>query len=214
MLIDLDLQGTTVLIVGGGKIGERKAVKFLEAGAKVIVASKDFTEGVKQLGGEGRLQLVKVDFGMNTPSIDSWISKADFVIAATNDREINAHIAKETKKKKTHTNVVDNPQLGDFTLPVVSRVGKFRIAISTGGKSPAMARFLRRKVEGIISEEDVLMVRLQSYAREFAKVHISNQRLRKRVLYKIMRDSDIRRLLKQNNFQKAKIRAQRYIEDL
>ena len=212
MLIDLDLRGKTVLIVGGGKVGERKAVKFSAAGAKVVVASKGFTERVKQLGDEGKLQLVNVDLEMNPPSIDSWISNADLVIAATNDRKINAHIADETKKKRTHTNVVDNPQLGDFTLPVVSRVGEFHIAISTGGKSPAMARVLRRKVEGIITEEDVLMVRLQSYARELAKVHISNQRLRKRILYTIMRDSGIRRLLKQSNFQEAKIRANHIIK--
>jgi precorrin-2 dehydrogenase/sirohydrochlorin ferrochelatase len=150
---------------------------------------------------------------MNPRSINRWISKADLVIAATNDRQINEQIAKETKKRSIHTNVVDSPQLGDFALPVISRVGGFHIAISTGGKSPAMARFLRRKVEGIISEEDVLMVRLQSYARELAKSHISNQRLRKKVLYKIMRDSGIRRLLRQNNFQEAKIRAKCIIKD-
>jgi precorrin-2 dehydrogenase/sirohydrochlorin ferrochelatase len=212
VLIDLDLRGKTVLVVGGGKVGERKAVKFSAAGAKVVVASREFTEGVKQLGDEGKLQLVNIDLEMNPLGIDSWISNADLVIAATNDREINARIAEETKKKRTHTNVVDNPQLGDFTLPVVSRVGEFHIAISTGGKSPAMARVLRRKVEGIIAEEDVLMVRLQYYARELVKVHISNQLLRKKVLYKIMRDSGTRRFLKQRNFQEAKVRAKRIIK--
>jgi precorrin-2 dehydrogenase/sirohydrochlorin ferrochelatase len=213
MLIDMDLRGKTVLIIGGGRVGGRKARKFLAAGAKVVVASKDFTEAVKRLGEEGKLRLLNVDLEANSPSIETWISNADYVIAATNNQEINAHIAEETRKTLTHTNVVDNPQLGDFTLPVVSRVGEFIIAVSTGGKSPAMAKLLRRKVEGIISEEDVLMVRLQSYARELAKVHVNNQSLRKRVLYNIMRDSRIRCLLEHGNFREAKIHAKRIIKD-
>lgn len=213
MLIDMDLRSKTVLIIGGGKVGGRKARKFLAAGAKVVVVSKDFTEAIKRLGEEGKLRLLNLDLEANSPSIETWISKADYVIAATNNQKINAHIAEETRKTRTHTNVVDNPQLGDFTLPVVSRVGEFDIAVSTSGKSPAMAKLLRKKVEGIISEEDVLMVRLQSYARELAKIHVNNQGLRKRVLYNIMRDSRIRYLLEHGNFQEAKIRAQRIVKD-
>jgi len=213
MLIDMDLRNKTVLIIGGGKVGGRKIRKFLAAGAEVVVASKDFTEAIKRLGEEGKLRLLNVDLEVNSRSIETWISNADYVIVATDDHEINARIAEETRKTRTHTNVVDNPQLGDFTLPVVSRVGEFVIAVSTGGKSPAMAKLLRRKVEGIISEEDVLMIRLQSYARELAKVHLNNQRLRKRVLYDIMRDPRIKSLLEHGNLQEAKIRAKRIIKD-
>ena len=212
MLIDIDLRGKTVLIIGGGRVGERKAAKFLAAGAKVVVASKDFTERVKQLSSDNKLQLVHVDLEVAPQSIGSLVSNADFVIAATNNRELNKRIATEKRKKRTHVNVVDNPHLGDFTLPVISRVGEFHIAISTGGKSPAMANLLRRKVEGIIREEDILMVRLQSYARELAKVHIPNQQSRKRALYTIIEDTRIRRLLKNGNFQEAKNLAKRIIK--
>jgi len=213
MLIDMDLRGKTVLIIGGGKVGGRKARKFLAAGANVVVASKDFTEAIRRLGEESKLRLLNVDLEANSQSIETWIPNADYVIVATNNHEINARIAEKTRKIRTHTNVVDNAQLGDFTLPDVSRVGEFAIAVSTGGKSPAMAKLLRRKVEGIISEEDVLMVRLQSYARDLAKAHVNNQALRKRVLYDIMRDSRIRRLLEHGDFQEAKIRAKRIIKD-
>jgi precorrin-2 dehydrogenase/sirohydrochlorin ferrochelatase len=204
MLIDMNFRGKTVLIIGGGTVGERKAAKFLAAGAKVVVISKDSTQRIKQLAADGKLQLVQVDLEGGPLSIGSWISNADFVISATNNRELNEHIAEETRKERTHVNVVDDPHLGDFTLPVISKVGEIHIAISTGGKSPAMASLLRRKVEGIISEEDVLMVRLQSYARELAKVHIPNQQSRKRVLYTIIEDRRIRSLLRRGNFQEAK----------
>jgi precorrin-2 dehydrogenase/sirohydrochlorin ferrochelatase len=209
MLLDMDLRGKTVLIVGGGKVGGRKARKFLAAGAKVLLASKDSTKAVKRLGEKGKLRLINLNLEIDPSSIETWISKSDYVVAATNNHEINAQIAQKTRRRKTriHTNIVDNPQLGDFTLPVVSKVGEVAIAVSTGGKSPAMARFLRGKIEEAISNEDVLMVRLQSYARELAKTHLNNQNLRKRVLYNIMRDARIRHLLEHGDFQKAKTRA-------
>ena len=209
MLLDMDLSGKTVLIVGGGKVGGRKARKFLAAGANVLLVSRDSIKTVKRLGEKGKLRLINVNLETDLSSIETWISKADYVVAATNNHEINAQIAQKTRRRKTriHTNVVDNPQLGDFTLPVVSKVGDVAIAVSTGGKSPAMARFLRGKIEEVISNEDVLMIKLQSYTRELAKTHVNDQNLRKRVLYTIMRDARIRHLLEHGDFQKAKTRA-------
>lgn len=212
MLIDIDLGGKIVLVVGAGRVGERKAVKFLAAGANVVVASKDFTEVIKQLGTDGKLQLVHVDVEADPVSISHWISKADFVIAATDKRELNEWIAKEAKKKRAHVNIVDNPHLGDFTLPVTSTVGEVHIAISTGGKSPAMANLLRRKVEAVVTDEDILLVRLQCYARELAKLHIANQEFRRKALYTIIEDREIRRLLKRGNFQEAKNLAEQIIK--
>jgi len=212
MLIDMDLRGKTVFIIGGGTVGERKAAKFLAAGAKVLVASKDFTEKLKQLSSDNKLQLMSIDLVAAPKSIGSLASNADFVIAATNQPGLNRRIAEEAKKKGTHVSVVDNPHLGDFTLPVISRIGEFHIAISTGGKSPAMSNLLRRRVEGSIREEDILMVKLQSYARELAKAHIPNQQSRKRALYTIIEDTRIKRLLKNGNFQEAKNLAKRIIK--
>jgi precorrin-2 dehydrogenase/sirohydrochlorin ferrochelatase len=204
MLIDLDVRDKTVLIIGGGKVGERKATKFLAAGAKVIVASRDFTDRIKRLSTDDRLQLVHVDAEADHVSVRHWISKANLVIAATNNQELNKQIAEEAKKKRTHISVVDNYHLGDFVLPVTSRIGEINIAISTGGKSPAIANILQKKVEAIVTEEDILLVRLQSYARELAKRHIANQESRRKALYKIIGDRKIRRLLKRGNFQEAK----------
>lgn len=212
MLIDIDLHGKTALIIGGGRVGERKAAKFMAAGANVVVASKDFTEKLKRLSSDNKLRIVPVDLTEAPESIGSIASNADFIIAATDQPGLNRRIAEETKKNRTHLNVVDNPHLGDFTMPVISRVGGFHIAISTGGKSPAMANLLRRRIEGIICEEDLLMVKLQSYARELAKAYMPNQQSRKKALYTIIADTRIRRLLKNGNFQGAKNLAKRIIK--
>jgi len=212
MLIDIDFRGKNVLIIGGGRVGERKAAKFLAAGANLLVASKGFTERFTRLASENKLQLVPIDLMVAPESIRSLTSNSDFVIAATNQPALNRRIAEEAKKKRTHISVVDNPHLGDFTMPVISRVGEFHIAISTGGKSPAMSSLLRRRIEAIISEEDILMVRLQSNARKLAKAHIRNQQIRKRALCTIMEDTRIRRLLKDGNFQEAENCAKRIIK--
>ena len=212
MLIDISLRGKTVLIIGGGIVGERKAAKFLAAGAKVVVASKDFTKRFKQLSSDNKPQLLHVDLERTPQSIGKLVSKADFVIAATNNQELNKRIAEEAKKNRTHVNVVDSPHVGDFTMPVISSVGEFNIAISTSGKSPAMSNLVRKRVEGVIREEDIMMVRLQSYARELAKTHIQDQQVRKKALYTIIEDTRIRRLLKNGNYQEAKNLAKRIIK--
>jgi precorrin-2 dehydrogenase/sirohydrochlorin ferrochelatase len=185
----------------------------LAAGAKVIVASKDFTAKFKHLSAGNKLQLVPVDLEVAPEEIGSLTSNADFVIAATNQSGLNKRIAEEAMKKKIHVNVVDDPDLGDFTMPVISRVGDFHIAISTGGKSPAMSSFLRKRIEGIIGEEDLLMVRLQAYARKLAKAHIRNQQSRKKLLSKIIEDRTIRRLLKKGKFREAKVLVKRTIKN-
>jgi len=202
MLIDMDLRGKTVLIVGGGKIGERKAAKFLTAHANVLVASKEFTTRLKQL--VDKIQLVTVDLEVTPQVIRKLVSRADFVIAATNQSALNRRIAEEARKKRTHVSVADNPQLGDFTMPVLSSVGAFQIAVSTSGKSPAMSRVLRKRIEEMISEEDILMLRLQSYARRLAKARIADQRSRKKALDEIREDRRIKRSLKKGNIQEAK----------
>jgi len=204
MLIDISLRGKTVVIIGGGRVGERKAAKFLAAGANVAVASKDFTNRLKRMSVEGKLQLIPTYLDGGLEQIGNLTSKADFVIAASNEPELNRRISHEAKKRRIHVNVVDNPQLGDFTMPDTSKIGEFRIAISTDGKSPAMSSFLCRRIVGLIRDEDIQMVRLQSFARKLAKACIPNQQSRKRAVGVIMEDKRIRRLLKKGDLQQAK----------
>jgi siroheme synthase-like protein len=208
----LNFQGKTVLIIGGGIVGERKAAKLLTAGAKVVVVSKDFTERLRRLSLANKLQLTTADLEMTPEGIRSLASNADFVIAATNQSGLNRRIAEEARQQRKPVNVVDSPHLGDFTMPDISRVGAFHIAISTRGKSPAMASLLRKRIEETISEEDIMMVRLQAYARKLAKARIANQRSRRKTLRMIIEDSRVRRLLKERNFPKAKNLAKRIIE--
>jgi precorrin-2 dehydrogenase/sirohydrochlorin ferrochelatase len=212
MLIDIDIRGKTVLIFGGGRVGERKAVKFVAAGARVVVASREFTERLEKMDSIQKLRLVRVDLEASPEQVRNLVSNADLVIAATNQSALNRHIAEEAKRDRIRVSVVDNPQLGDFSMPVISDFGEFHIAVSTGGKSPAMSSLLRKRIEGIISIEDIMMVRLQAYARKLAKAQIHNQLSRKRTLHRIAEDRSVRRLLRIGDLQGAKNRAKHIIE--
>lgn len=212
MLIDLKLDGKTVLIFGGGNIGEKKARKFSQTNSRVIVVSKDFSEGLKQLGQLEKVKLVEAKTDVDSPSTSSLISKSDLVIAATNNQKLNENIVKEARKRRILVCAVDMPTISDFYLPAIAQVGKIRIAISTGGKSPAMARILRKRVEELITNEDILQVSLQQYARKLARSHIPDTEIRRNVLYQIIQDRNVKRLLKEGNLEEAKVLAKQIIE--
>ena len=208
MLLNLKLDNKTVLIIGGGKVSEEKAKKFLEAGSKVIVVSKSFTSGLESLREKVKLLESEV-----TPTIDQFIPESDLIIAATDDRKLNRMIVEESKKKKILACAVDDQSIGDFSVPAILRKGSIEIAISTGGKSPAMAKILREKVDKIITEEDILHVELQDYARKIAKAKIQDLESRKEILYQIIHDRDIRSLLLAGKLNEAKIIAEQIIEE-
>lgn len=212
MLIDFKLTGKTVLIFGGGKTGEKKAKKFSQANSTVIVVSKDFTDGLKRLSQQGKLKLVEAKLEIDSPSTASLISKSDLVIAATNDLTLNENFVNEARKRGILVCAVDMPSINDFNIPAIAHIGEIRIAISTGGKSPAMARILRKRVEEIITKEDVLQVELQHYARNLVKSHIPDEKARRDVLYKIIQNSSIKQLLKEGNLKEAEALAKQIVE--
>jgi siroheme synthase-like protein len=81
------------------------------------------------------------------------LEKAFIVVAATDDRRINRRIAEDAKKARALVNVVDDPEPSDFIVPAVVRRGNFTLAISTGGRSPALSRKLRERLETMFGAE-------------------------------------------------------------
>jgi len=203
MLIDIILEGQHVLVIGGGKIGERKVLQFLDAGAKVTVVSQEFTLNLINLGLEKRIKLIKKII-KNDGLLSESKFRSDIIIVALNNKDFNNKIVEEAKTLGVLTCVVDNPSISDFAMPAIAKVGDFRIAVSTKGKSPAMAGIIRRRVEKMITINDVRQVELQNYARELAKKYIISTSERKRVLLGIINNSKIRILLDNNKINEAR----------
>ena len=133
-------------------------------------------------------------------------------MAATDDRDLNRKIIQKAKKMKCFVYASDDPEVSDFAHPSVINIeDTIQIAISTGGRSPAMARKLTLEAEKIfkkiIKKEDIYQIKLQQIARDAAKKMIPTQLERKKFLYSVLNDKAIKQLIKDNKLKKAQQRA-------
>jgi precorrin-2 dehydrogenase/sirohydrochlorin ferrochelatase len=203
LILDLNFKDKYIVIVGGGAEGYRKTLSFLDAGSKILVVSQSFSEGINDLHQAKKIDLLKAEIKDGEDFINSLNPKPYLLLAVTNDHNLNLQLAKYAKSAGCMIYVTDNPSMSDFIVPAVSMIGDVKIAVSTCGKSPAMARVLRRRIEGVITQEDLFQIQLQNYSRKLLKQRIPNQKFRKKILCKILDDNQVKRLLKAGEFDKA-----------
>ncbi len=166
----LNLKDKLCIVVGGGKVAERKVENLLTAQAKVKVISPEVTLKLKKLVEEGKIEWEKRIYKKGD------LNSAWLVIAATNNPEIQKEIFKEAEEKRIFCNVVDVPELCSFIVPSTIRRGLLTIAISTSGVSPAVARRLRETLEQIIGEEYTLYLKLMKDLRkQILNLNISSE---------------------------------------
>jgi precorrin-2 dehydrogenase/sirohydrochlorin ferrochelatase len=212
LLVDLNFNGKYVVVVGGGSESYRKTQSFVEAGSKILVVSKTFSPGIKKLHAMGKLELSQAEVKDAEDFVKSLKPKPDLLVAVTNDHRLNAQLIKHAKSAGCMVYSVDDPSASDFILPALAKVGEVRIAISTTGKSPAMARVLRQRIEKIITEEDLLQIKLQNRLRANLKKRISDQKVRRQILYKTLKNDEVKRLLKEGKFDGALEMAMKILE--
>ncbi|MAH21459.1 MAG: hypothetical protein CMO12_01445 [Thaumarchaeota archaeon] len=209
MLIDLNIEGKTVAIFGGGEEAEFKTVKFLDAGAQVVVISKEFTKALQKLGRSEAIDLVGADTNQYKELLRVY--RSSVVIVSTGDSVLDSKISAEARSLRQLVCVVDTPHLCDFNMPAIAKIGDIRVAISSGGVSPAMSSLLRKRIERTIKPEDILQVKLQRQVRFMMKKFIESPSLRKKMVYRILGDGEIRTLLRQNQYARAEARAEEMI---
>jgi precorrin-2 dehydrogenase/sirohydrochlorin ferrochelatase len=159
----LDLRGRRCLVVGGGPVGERKARALLECGAGVVVVSPAVTPELSALAAEGRIELRLRAFRRSDPR------GCTLAVAATGDPFVNRTVAAISRRRRMLVNVVDEPEHCDFIQPSLLRRGELQIAVSTGGQSPALAREIRRRLEGLFGPEYAQLVRRVGVERRAAR---------------------------------------------
>lgn len=120
MLIDLKLDGKTVIVVGGGAEAYRKLQSVVDSGAKIWVISRDFSAEVQKLGEEKRVALLKTGIKDAQAFVDSLNPKPYILLAVTNDIALNLGLVKAAKYYGCMVYLVDNPALSDFILPAVA----------------------------------------------------------------------------------------------
>ena len=212
MLIDLKLEGKTIIVVGGGKEAYRKTQSFVDSGAKIWVISKSFTSDMQKLSEEKKVALLKTEIQDAKAFVTSLNPKPDMLLAVTDDSKLNLELVKAAKVCGSMVYAVDNPTQSDFILPAVAKVGDVKVAVSTSGKSPAMARVLRQRIEKMITPEDLLEIELQCHVRGILKERVSDSKARSKVLYEILNNDNIKQTLKQGKIQEAQELAMKLIE--
>lgn len=143
----LDLHGRSCLVVGGGKVAERKVDSLLRAGAFVTLIAPQITGEMSNTISGQHVTLHVRDFA------DSDVGGQFLIIAATNDARVNAHVAALADAHNIPVNVVDDQSLCSFIVPSVVDRSPVIVAVSTGGASPVLARQLRMRLETMISSQ-------------------------------------------------------------
>ena len=141
----LDLRGRRCLVAGGGSIGERKVRALLDCGARVTVVSPVVTAGLARLAKERRIVHRPRPFEARD------VRGVSLAIAATGVATVDSAVGAAARRRHVLVNVVDRPSACDFIFPSVLRRGGLQIAVSTGGRSPALAREIRKELEPLFS---------------------------------------------------------------
>lgn len=166
----IDISGRKILIVGGGNVALRKAEKLLSFGADIAAVSPAFCGGFAALDG---VMLYCRRFS------DCDIDGAFAVIAATDDRELNAHIYELCTQRNILVNTVDDPENCGFYFPALVQSGNVTAGISTGGESPIFARYIKEKVAGTLDEKTLAAGGILARYRPVIKQRFDTEETRK-----------------------------------
>ncbi len=181
-----------VFILGTGEVATRRANKFLDHGANVKLAGNSLSDELKHKGA----------VLCSNDDVDELVTWADLVVVASGDEKLSDYVCAIAQNKLI--NRADYPLKGDIIVPTSFNIGEIEISIFTNGKSPLMARQLRKKIQSIISSEDILEIELQDYARTELKKVVEDQKERRKYLYEILEDEKINDLIKDGEIDEAK----------
>jgi precorrin-2 dehydrogenase / sirohydrochlorin ferrochelatase len=193
----LDITDRRCVVIGGGDVAERKVARLLDFGARVALVGKTLTPGLETMKKAGRINHIAADYDK------SFIDDAFLVIGATDRDDINAKISRDAQDKGILVNIVDDPDKCDFVLPSLFRQGDLLIAVSTGGKSPALAKKLREEMEQLFGTEYRTLLEVMGQLREklVVKGRSSDENRR---MFEAVVHSDILKHIKDKNWDNVK----------
>jgi len=175
-----NLKNKPVLVVGGGDVALRKVQTLMKAGAKVTLVATEVNEQLMFLAGS-QLQIIKSEY-------QPWhIEGQRLVIAATDDMELNQQIHQACESADIWMNVVDQPELCEFTFPSIIDRSPLMIAISTSGKAPVLGRLWKEKLEKLIPSWTGKLAQVAGDFRAEVKEKISSFQARRHFWERVFR---------------------------
>ena len=188
----LDLKNRKCVVVGGGRVAERKIQNLRKAGATVTVVSPRLTPALERLketkGIEHRRRAYKT----------GDLKAAFLAVAATDHRPTNEKVFREASARRIPVNAVDDPVHCTFIVPAVISRGDILIAISTGGRSPALAKALRKKLEREVGGEYASLLKLIGAVRK-SILPLGWGPMKNQKIYRRLLQEDVLDLLRRGN---------------
>jgi precorrin-2 dehydrogenase/sirohydrochlorin ferrochelatase len=158
--IYLDISNKRCTVIGGGDVAVRKVMRLLACGARVNVVGTALAPEMEALKSGRRIDHVPSDYR------EELLEGAFLVIGATDSTRVNERVYRDARNRGILVNIVDDPELCDFILPSLVERGDLSIAVSTGGKSPALARKMRVELEERYGPEYDAFIRVLGILRE------------------------------------------------
>jgi siroheme synthase-like protein len=167
--IFLDVGGRPCLVIGGSELVEAKVRALIDAGAIVMVISREVSDGLKLQASGGKLRHLARNYEYGDLRGNS------LVYVGVDDPEVARSAAREARELGIPFNFVDNPESSTFITPASFKRGALQIAISTGGASPAVARMLRERLEQQFGPGYAFVLEIMRRARQFLRKHEKDQ---------------------------------------
>ena len=199
----LDLRGRRAVVIGGGAVAEQKVHGLIAAGAHVTLVSPETTPAVADLARRGAIELRR------RPYRPGDLAGAWLAIAASDDRAVNEAAWAEAERVGVPLNAVDDLEHCSFIAPAIHREGDITVAVSTGGKSPALAVRLRQRIARLVGRAEARLCALLGELRPELAERVPDARARTALWYEIV-DSDVIEFVRRGDVEGAR----RRIEEL
>jgi len=186
----LSLRGRRCVVVGGGKVAERKVRALLRAQASVRVVGPDLTPRLAQLAARKRISVTRRAYRKGDLKGQARDGVPLLVFSATNDPAVQQAVGKEAEAIGALVNLADDRERSTFLVPASFARGDLQVAISTSGASPALARNLRRRLQAMLGGEYAAHLRFLREARREVLKSVPGQKERARVFRKLVASLD------------------------
>lgn len=199
--IHLNLSGRRCVVVGGGRVAERKVRGLLDAGGAVVVVAPEATDGLQALAADGALHWEASRYER------SHLDGAFLVLAATDDRAVNARVVDDANGAGILVNGADAPEDGSFITPALVRRGDLMLTVTTSGGSPTLAAVVREQLEAEYGAEWDAVAELFGRIREQIKAVGATEAERTDAVRRLLQDSHLRAMLKEGRLDEARAHA-------
>jgi precorrin-2 dehydrogenase / sirohydrochlorin ferrochelatase len=210
VIIDLNLRGRNILVIGAGIEGTKRIKSLSKHDCKIIIISETLNESLYEIEGKNN-PIILIRRKIRDPNILDEFNDIFVVFASTNDPSLNKKIIDKAREKGILSYSIDDAAASDFFFTSIINIDEvLQVAISTSGKSPLMSKIIRDRIENaiknIIGKKDTDNIKIQEFARKHARNYIDNQHERRKFLCSIVEDQEIQELIAKNNIDKVKER--------